>query len=323
MLLKPFFGSGQLWPSLGWTRFIVNGVPTWDEEAYVVFGPQALLEEARTLPGLRKATFAMQPRWLRPAGSIEGDYSSITFAISDPDGAITNILLNNRAALFGKDVSVRKWIDKPALVQCSQCHALGHNKASPACTLGKDSVKCHLCGGAHRYEKHDQHCPKKHAVAGLCDCKHFKCLNCQKPGHNCRDARCPARDLFRPRGNRRAGAKGKAWATGPNAMAIADPDGVPHDPTPTAGPSRPPPHRGAPPTPLDQARIDDFYDMECDASTLSAHRGWGDDNDMVGAYDNPDAYAAPIAQAPPIQAPPHKAYSPSRSSGVANQTNIA
>lgn len=28
--------------------------PTWDEEAWVLFGPQALLEEYRTLPSLKK-----------------------------------------------------------------------------------------------------------------------------------------------------------------------------------------------------------------------------------------------------------------------------
>ena len=45
-------------------------------------------------------------------------------------------------------------------------------------------------------DKHDQHCPRKHAVAGLCDCTHFKCINCHKMGHNSRDIRCPARELY-------------------------------------------------------------------------------------------------------------------------------
>lgn len=141
----------------------------------------------------------MQPRWLRPVERITTAYSTITFAISDPDGSITNTLLDNRAALFGKEVTVSKWIDKPILIQCSLCHALGHNKASRACPLGKDSVKCYKCGGTHKSENHDHHCPRKHTVAGICDCTHFKCLNCHKTGHNCQDSRCPARDLFRPR----------------------------------------------------------------------------------------------------------------------------
>jgi hypothetical protein len=202
LLLEPFFGFGQLCPSMGWTRFLVHGVPVWGDDD-IVFGPDTLLREARMLPGLKKAVFAMQPRWLRPVDNIISAYSSITFAISDPDGAITSTLLNGRAALFGKEVTVQKWIDKPALTQCSRCHALGHNKASKACPLGKDSVKCYFCGGTHKSEKHDQHCSRKHTIAGICDCTHYKCLSCHKTGHNCRDTRCPSRDLYRPRGNRR------------------------------------------------------------------------------------------------------------------------
>jgi hypothetical protein len=168
------------------------------------FGPEALLEETEAPPGLKKTFFAMQPRWLKPLERITSLYSTITFAISDPDGSITNALLNNRAAFFGKEVTISRWVDKPALIQCSRCHALGHNKASRLCPLGKDSVKCYRCGGAHRTEKHDQHCPRKHAVTGLCDCSHFKCLNCHKTGHNSRDIRCPARELYRPRATRKA-----------------------------------------------------------------------------------------------------------------------
>ena len=164
------------------------------------------------MPGLRRAHFAMPPRWLRPVERIESDYSTITFAISDPDGAITSKLLTGRAALFGKEVAIQRWVDKPALVQCSHCHALGHIRSSRSCPLGRDSVKCHICGGAHPSDKHHQSCPQKHAVAGICDCKHFKCLNCHKTGHDCRNTRCPAQDLFCPRkgrGPRRPRDKGK------------------------------------------------------------------------------------------------------------------
>ena len=45
----------------------------------------------------------------------------MTFAISDPDGAITSTLLKGRAALFGKEVTIQRWVDKPLLVQCSRC----------------------------------------------------------------------------------------------------------------------------------------------------------------------------------------------------------
>jgi hypothetical protein len=105
LLLEPFYGSGQLCPSMGWTRFLVHRVPVWNNNNNV-FGPHLILGEVRTLPGLKKAVFAMQPRWLRPVGSIVSAYSSVTFVVSDPDGTITNTLLNNRAVLFGKEVTI-------------------------------------------------------------------------------------------------------------------------------------------------------------------------------------------------------------------------
>ena len=154
--------------------------------------------EARTLLGLKKAYFVMQPRWLKPINHIHSSYSTITFAFSDPDGSVTGSLLKGRAALFGKEVKIQKWIDKPLLVQCSRCHTLGHTKTLKACTLGQNSVKCYICGGSHPSEEHDQCCPHKHAVAGKCDCTNYKCINCQQPGHHCQEEWCPAQDQFHP-----------------------------------------------------------------------------------------------------------------------------
>jgi hypothetical protein len=272
----------------------------------------------------------MQPRWLRPVDSINTLYSSITFAVSDPDSAITDALLNNRTALFGKEVSVQKWIDKPALIQCSRCHALGHNKASKVCPLGKDSVKCYICGGTHKSEKHHQHCPRKHAVAGICDCTHFKCLNCQNPGHNCRNVKCPARDKYRPRGNRKAD-KARPTAVTPAAERTPGSDGDLYEPLPpttehrqtppppTAGPSR---LRGNSPvqTALDHARIDKQYTrMDLDLGEYTEpepHEEFGDPRLEVNAPGQTTGQSTPTQ----IQ---HKAYTPSRSTGDANTLNLA
>lgn len=213
------------------------------------------------MPGLKRAHLAMPPRWLKPVDRIESEYSTITFAISDPDGTITSKLLAGRAAIFGKEVIIQRWVDKPALVQCSHCHALGHIKTSKSCTLARDSVKCHRCGGAHLSDRHDQSCPRKHMVAGICDCQHFKCLNCHKTGHTCRDTCCPARDLFHPcqsRRPRKPKDKGKereqptaedpalapanvaAAPTNTTIEELLDPDGDLYDPPPLPpNPTRP------------------------------------------------------------------------------------
>jgi hypothetical protein len=152
---------------MGWTHFLVHGVPIWDDENYCVFSPEEILKEVRAMPGLKKAVFVMQPRWLKPIDDVESLYTSVTFALSDPDGKTTRTLLNGRSALFGKEVTVRKWIDKPVLIQCSWCHALGHSKASKTCMLSKDSVKCYRCGRAHKSEDHDRQCKCPHHIVDI------------------------------------------------------------------------------------------------------------------------------------------------------------
>jgi hypothetical protein len=190
---------------------IAHGVPFVENDGRV-FGPEALLTEVHTLPGLKRAVFAMEPRWLRLIGQIRGPYSSVTFTYSDPDGTITSTLLKGRPTLFGKEVQIQKWINKPQLVQWLRCYVLGHNKASKACPLRQDSIKCYICGRAHKSEEHDQKCPHKHTIAGICDCTNYKCINCFKTGHNCREEICPAREQYRPWSRRPAGgskSKGK------------------------------------------------------------------------------------------------------------------
>jgi hypothetical protein len=185
-----------------------------------------ILAEVKAIPGLQKAHFAMAPRWLKPVEAIDYEYSTLTFAISDPGGTITDSLLLGRAALFGKETVLKRWVDKPILTQCSHCHRLGHSKVSKACRLSKDSVMCYICGGAHMSEQHNQRCPRLHAVAGICDCTHFKCINCMKTGHDCRNKLCPARDLYRPRAGRKPRkprGNGRTW----NAAMEEAPAGVP------------------------------------------------------------------------------------------------
>jgi hypothetical protein len=108
ILLTPFRGSGKLSPLMGWTRLLAHGVPTWDDIKWVIFSPEALLREVKALPGLKKVHLAMPLQWLKPVDRIESFYSTITFAISDPDGTITSKLLTGRTALFRKEVTIQR-----------------------------------------------------------------------------------------------------------------------------------------------------------------------------------------------------------------------
>ncbi|KAI0247832.1 hypothetical protein BJV78DRAFT_1285260 [Lactifluus subvellereus] len=146
ILMEPFHGSGQLRPSLGWTRLLAHGVPIVDDD-YTAFGPDALLKEVRTMPGLKKVSFAMPPRWLRPVDHLNASYSTITFAISDPDGSITNTLLKNRPALFGKEATTKRleaapWAETRSNATDAEEHTAPTNmtKYAPESTPQRGSV---------------------------------------------------------------------------------------------------------------------------------------------------------------------------------------
>jgi hypothetical protein len=217
-LVSPFPGGGQLSPSIGWTKFVAHNVPVVDDTG-TVFGPETLEKEVRALAGLKKAFFTQMPRWLVPVERMNGFYSALTFAISDPDGSIAARLLTERQALFGKEIRIQKWVNKPPLIQCSRCHTLGHAASSRACKLPKDSVKCSLCGRGHLTDAHDRECPnsRAHKRAGTCDCTRT-CINCGGKGHHCRDTICPTRNGFKPRRGKDNG-KGKERAHEPATQA--------------------------------------------------------------------------------------------------------
>ena len=198
-LVGPFPGRGQLCPNQGWTKLIAHGVPTTDR-GETVFGPEDLLLEVRTMEGLSKVYFSSPPRWIRPVWNLSSTYSSLTFAFSDPDGSTTKQLFENKQALFGKQVQIERWVNKPLLIQCSRCHALGHAASSRSCRLPPDSVKCFICGKGHLTDTHSRECPKskQHKTAGTCDCR-LQCITCYKIGHHARDRTCPAREGYRSR----------------------------------------------------------------------------------------------------------------------------
>ena len=207
-LTGPFPGGGQLCPNQGWTKLLAHGVPVMDNDD-TIFGPEDLLQEVRTMQGLRSVYFSAPPRWIRPVWNLSSTYTSLTFAFSDPDGSITKQLLKNKQALFGKEVQIERWVDKPLLVQCGRCHTLGHIATSKSCRLPPDSVKCYICGKGHLTDDHNRECPrsKQHKSAGVCDCR-VQCLICNKVGHHAKDRACPAREGYRTR-RPRANPKGK------------------------------------------------------------------------------------------------------------------
>lgn len=235
-LTGPFPGGGQLCPNQGWTKLLAHGVPIMDNEE-TVFGPDDLLQEVRTMQGLRSVYFSSPPRWIKPVWQMATSYTSLTFAFSDPDGSISKQLLKGKQALFGKQVQIERWIDKPLLIQCGRCHALGHAASSKSCRLPLDSVKCYICGKGHLTDAHNRECTrsKQHKTAGTCDCR-LQCITCNKIGHHARERACPAREGYRSRRSR-PNPKGKGVDRRP-------PSPLPEVPTQRPDPPYIPPYEG-------------------------------------------------------------------------------
>ena len=139
----------------------------------IIFGPVSLLQEVKSMQGLSNIYFSSPSHWLRPVESVNSCYTLLTFAFSDPDSSITKQLFKERQVLFGKQVLLERWVDKPLLVQCGRCHALGHTASSKSCRLPSNSIKCYICGKGHLTDTHNRECPKsnQHKVAGTCDCR--------------------------------------------------------------------------------------------------------------------------------------------------------
>ena len=230
LLVPPFLGTTQLCPSLGWTRLLAHSIPTMAED---IRGPEALLKEIQSLPGLANVYFALQPNWVRPVERLQGPYSSISFAFSDPDGTISSKLLTGKHGLFSKEARIEKWLDKPPLVQCSRCHALGHTANLHQCPIPKGDFRCAKCGGAHTTDSHARLCRGCHAIAGVYNCK-LPCLNCSSSNHDCKSHKCPAWDNFRSQCCKPTD-KGKGRAnTGPETPEDTQ---APGDPVPGAHPA--------------------------------------------------------------------------------------
>ena len=195
-LLRPF-PDGELVINHGWSRIMLKMVPVYNA-IDSPHGPIALEEEVRqAIPALAKKPFAQAPKWLLGPTRIQGQYSSVTFAFSDPDRSITKGILAKPVPMFGREVRAVEFIDRPPLVICGRCHLLGHQTGSQVCKVKPDQVRCAHCGGAHKTEEHAVNCKKArtHRIAGICDCNPF-CLNCKGNGHISTDPTCPRRKDF-------------------------------------------------------------------------------------------------------------------------------
>jgi hypothetical protein len=127
-------------------------------------------------------------------------HSSIVFAVEDEEQA--NYLLREVKSLaaFGRSVFLRRFADRPPVIQCKKCQDYDHY--STACEATKQA--CRLCGEDHTETEHRANCAtcltEKENGAMETDntlCMHnLRCKHCKGKGsddHPSDSRRCPVR----------------------------------------------------------------------------------------------------------------------------------
>jgi hypothetical protein len=161
---------------------------------------------------------------------------------------------------------------------------------------------------------------RKHAMAGICDCRNYKCLNCQNVGHHCRESKCPAREKYRPRHAHRPGRgrdKGKGRAHDAHPKLDPQPNPVSgQDEALTVTPSTSliaTPSTYKPPT-------EEEFRRQMEESMGDWREGWGfNENPPSNSLTTMEVDSGPIPSHAP--APQQTMQSPSRpQSSAANQS---
>jgi len=188
-------------PSWGYTRVVLNSVPTMRETLGAPLPSAADLhtELARNI-GLKDLILLGDPYWLT-ARQPNACHGSISVAFLDPDGSHLKDIMRNPPFLFGnRTTRPCKYEAHPLISQCVRCWALSHDVSH--CPHPKDTIVCPICAGAHAKDEHHKKCQavSKHTEV-YCTCP-IVCINCCracKPakGHSALSLSCPLCSKFR------------------------------------------------------------------------------------------------------------------------------
>ena len=193
-LCAPFPG-GDLVAIRSWKWAQLRGVLLTDDTG-TVWEPAQLEEHLRENPMFSDCVLSVVPHWFHNPHTLKAATSTVLFAYEDVNGARTQAALHHGVAMFGYSVKFVLSGDKPSLIQCARCYAIGHRDGSPECRVPLSEVRCVRCGGKHDTRDHDFECAAlTHERAGTCNCT-FPCLLCGKTGHNARSRSCPKRGDF-------------------------------------------------------------------------------------------------------------------------------
>ncbi|KAG6887077.1 hypothetical protein C0992_000907 [Termitomyces sp. T32_za158] len=128
----------------------INGVWTGRDGKNDTHTPEDLLEEIeRFNPIMLKVTLMGKPRWMRAEADLRReDYSSVVLEFAKEEDAKT-VLGARYIAMYTNFCEVIHHADKPPVLQCSNCWALGHHASR--C---KNPMRCRICAGRHSEMEH-------------------------------------------------------------------------------------------------------------------------------------------------------------------------
>jgi hypothetical protein len=164
-------------------------VPTVNEEGFV-WTAEDLFHTFITNLCFSDALICALPHWQGNPIYSGKDASTVFVAYIDDGDVISQRASKEGVYMFGRQVKFIHCGDSLTVIQCSQCHMLGHYATSAHCRAPINTIKCFRCGAAHDRRKHDYECTKSHKVLSKCDCV-LKCLLCGGKDHHCRSMKCP------------------------------------------------------------------------------------------------------------------------------------
>ena len=215
VLTAPFGPGAHLVPQKGYVRMQLHGVPLVRSSNGRPVPTSTLLSEIKRNPVCNDILFVNQPTWVIRNESPSKTHASVTFAMIDEDGSVTQRLTRYPPSLFGATMTAKKRVPLPLITQCACCHMLGHSVNRCKITCG--AIICPLCGKDHRACDHHLKCAKApHHGSITCNCPP-SCINCVRAskspkGHTALDTSCPLRKAFKSPTNRSGDSSGEEEA---------------------------------------------------------------------------------------------------------------
>ncbi|GBE87944.1 hypothetical protein SCP_1201700 [Sparassis crispa] len=144
-------------PDVPWYKVQLNGVNTFNDYTNDIPTPEELHEElCLNNPTYATMPILQLPRWMHHPSDLKTQFfSSVVIALMNEADAEHLVKHVKNLAIAGRFAEVKRYADKPPIIQCNNCWSLDHTRWR----CHKKPI-CRLCAGDHLEARHvcDQ-CP--------------------------------------------------------------------------------------------------------------------------------------------------------------------